>query len=122
MHQEMLPGAAAPPCELDGDLDARGLERLHVRRQLDPFHDRARVRRIDRRGQLQLGIGRDRPAGLSTHAPGGAHDADPDHAMASLKAPLGNGPNTVRVIGCESTRSATRRASCSVTCSIRESV
>ena len=81
----------------------------------------ARGRATDGGHQRQFGVGMDRATDLAAHLPGSAYDPDADHVMASWKAAFPKGPSTVSVIGCDSTRPATARASASVTLSIRRS-
>ena len=112
--------------EVDGDLDLSFEEPVELVRDggvdlgaADQWPDLLPdLRAVDRGDERHvLGVG-DRPADHQAHAAAGADDADADHARAPLPE---NGPSTVVVMGCESTRSAARRTSSGVTAWIRAS-
>src|SRR6266542_2240103 len=124
----------APPHIVHHDLGVREIHgHLHLRleqpiqlvgdgdvqlRMADLRSDRlAHLGPVDRGDQREVGLPRHGSAHHLPHPSRSADDADPDHAGGSLP-PL-NGPSIARASGWDRTRLATRRASSSVTVSIR---
>ena len=100
--------------EIDRDV-GRAVQGFGGSRNRDSLDRIALGRPIDGSGEVEVrGLG-DGAGDMAAHAASRADHPDPDHPMAPSNALAPNGPSTVSVIGCDSTRCATRRASSSVT-------